>query len=215
MKRVAGAGACACALSLASCVTPTFSASPSSSVPAPTQLDVDDGRIGAKAQLKRWCDEAAPPARANAPRDVVSQIKALAALDAASLKKRVRADVQARIERAAFLHGADAELVSAQPLDPMPGAEREVAALLAEGRACNAALVMGEMRIDFPPPFNDTRDENAQEIDAVHDLIYAGTSVTAYCGPCAIYALVVAPNAAGTLDVIAWDALVGPDPSIH
>ena len=110
------------------------------------------------------------------------------------------------------MHGPEAALFSESPLDSMEGAERELAALLSEARKCNAALVAGEMRIDFPPPFNDTRDENAQEIDAVHKLIYAGTSVTAYCGPCAVYALVVAPASSsdgGALEVLAWDPLVG------
>ena len=62
----------------------------------------------------------------------------------------------------------------------MTRSQREVKALLAEGAACNAALVMDEGRIDFPPAFNDTREENAREIDAVHEVIYASTSVTAY-----------------------------------
>lgn len=205
--------------SVCACATPTVY-SPTSSVPGPpAQLDIDHGSVKAPAH-QRWCDEESKPVEASAPPDIANGVTALAniARDPASLRKRIRADVQARIERASFLHDADAELYTAQPLDPLHGVEVEVAALLAEGRACDAALVIGEMRIDFPPPFNDTRDENAQEIDAVHELIYAGTSVTAYCGPCAIYALVVAPSASGesgALDVLAWDPLVGGDPMMH
>jgi hypothetical protein len=202
---------------LTSCATPTLSASPVSSAPTPAQLHIDGQRV--HTPLQRWCDEDAAAVESSAPPDIVSGVQALAALahQPGTLKKHVRTDVQARIERAALLHSSDAELFSAQPLDPMHDAEREVAALLAEGRACNAALVTGEQRIDFPPPFNDTRDENAQEIDAVHELIYAGTSVTAYCGPCPIYALIVAPRVeeAGALDVLAWDALLGADPMRH
>jgi hypothetical protein len=196
----------------------TSSVSTLSSPPAPTQLDVagmDDVRV---PKLDRWCAEDAPPVEASAPPAIANGVNALAALasDPKSLRKHIRSEVQARIERAAFLHDESAALFTEQPLDPMHGVEAEVAALLAEGRACNAALVVGEMRIDFPPPFNETRDQNAQEIDAVHDIVYAGTSVTAYCGPCAIYALVVAPHVAGDasrgIDILAWDPLVGTDP---
>lgn len=208
---------------LGACATPTVYSPTSSVPPPPTQLDVDRGAIAAPRNA-RWCAEDAAPVEASAPPEIANGVNALASMNASELKKHLRAEVQARIERASLLHDASAELYSAMPLDPMHGAENEVAALLAEGRACNAALVIGEMRIDFPPPFNDTRDENAQEIDAVHELIYAGTSVTAYCGPCAIYALIVAPSAAsegeregksGALDVLAWDPLIGGDPLMH
>jgi hypothetical protein len=178
-------------------------------MPVPTPLE-EPAPIGIARPDRRVCEEDAPPVAGTAAPDIVRGVAALASFAPAALKAHVRTDVQARIERAAFLHAADAALHSEQPLDDMRGAEAEVAALLAEGRACNAALVTGELRIDFPPPFNDTRDENAQEIDAVHALLYAGTSVTAYCGPCAVYALVVAPaksGAPGELDVIAWNSL--------
>lgn len=92
-------------MTASACATPSPSSSPLSSVPAPTQLDIADRGIGIDPQT-RWCDQEAPPVEASAPTAIASGVNALAALvsDPPALRERIRSDVQARIERAAFLH---------------------------------------------------------------------------------------------------------------
>jgi hypothetical protein len=140
-------------------------------------------------------------------------VRALLALDERALAAHVQPHLQARLERAMTLHDASAPPYTDVPLDPIATAPSEVHRVLAPARVCpgGAAVVTDELRIDFPPAFEDTRAENAAEITATHEELYAGTSVTLYCGPCAVAALVVAnplDEQRGVV-VLAWDDLAG------
>jgi hypothetical protein len=154
-----------------------------------------DGMGGAGGVLesgaREWtCDRAGRGMESDTDAAMVAAIEALRGLagDAAALDARVDWTYWARWERATTLHAPGAPAPG--PITDPPHHAAELASILSlVPDDCTPTWIAGKLRIDFPPASEDTPAPNAEEIAEVRARAYAGQEVSAYCGPCAVFAV--------------------------